>query len=952
VRPVVAPLLLVLAGCPPVEGPPGDTDTHDTEVDSDSDVVPAAWAAVTRDAPEALMSVGGTSAEDVWAVGADRSRGPLVLHRDASGWSRVPTGESHELWWVHALAPDDAWMVGAGGTALHWDGEGFTRTLTPGRAGHTVFGVWAAAPDDVWAVGGVAGRSGFLWHWDGEAWTDVRLPDGLPRRADGEIPALLKVWGRGPDDVWAVGTVGTILHRTAAGWTVVPSGTTETLFAVSGTADEVVIVGGDALGRILTIDAAGAVRDATPVGGVSLLQGITVRPDGTAWATGQRGIVLRRRDGAWSEVQTELGLQVQSLHAVWADPDGGVWSAGGDVLSAELDAGVLVHLGDDAGSIVVPPITVDPASTVCPPDRIDPVPDGSVARRWNEAMLDAIRRDIPRPGVHARNLYHVAAAMYDAWAAYDDVADGVFSSDHVASDDVAADRDTAIAVAAYRVLWHRYHGAVGGQVSVDCFDGLMDRMGLDPSDTHTDGDDAVAVGNRVAEAVIAAGVDDGANEAADYADTTGWTPDNPACVVEVPGTRLDDPSHWQQLNLAVAETQNGIVTEAGVQAYVGAQWGDVVPFAMPPSAPGEVFHDPGDAPAFGDPDLTDAIVDLIRKESRLDPADAATIDVSPGAYGDNSLGTNDGDGHAVNPATGQPYAPNVVPLQDFGRVMAEFWADGPKSETPPGHWHVLFNEVSDDVELAHRPWGEGDVVDRLEWDVKGYLAIGGAVHDAAITAWGAKRRYTTVRPISLVRYMGGKGQSTDPELDSYDPDGLPLVPGLIELITPASSAPGERHDHLAPFVGEVAVRGWRGEPGARGSEVGGVGWIRAVEWVPYQRRTFVTPAFPGFISGHSTFSRAAAEVLARYTGSPFFPGGFHDFRAKAGQYLVFEDGPSVDVDLQWATYYDAADQAGQSRLWGGIHVVQDDFVGRQLGSEVGIDAAELARAYFDGTAVE
>ena len=127
--------------------------------------------------------------------------------------------------------------------------------------------------------------------------------------------------------------------------------------------------------------------------------------------------------------------------------------------------------------------------------------------------------------------------------------------------------------------------------------------------------------------------------------------------------------------------------------------------------------------------------------------------------------------------------------------------------------------------------------------------------------------------------------------------------------------------------------------------------MRAVDWIPYQRRTFVTPAFPGLISGHSTFSRAAAEVLTMFTGSAYFPGGLGEYVAKKGEYLVFEDGPSVDVRLQWATYYDAADQAGQSRLWGGIHIWPDDGQGRQLGSIVGIDAANLAKKYFDGTAI-
>jgi hypothetical protein len=91
-------------------------------------------------------------------------------------------------------------------------------------------------------------------------------------------------------------------------------------------------------------------------------------------------------------------------------------------------------------------------------------------------------------------------------------------------------------------------------------------------------------------------------------------------------------------------------------------------------------------------------------------------------------------------------------------------------------------------------------------------------------------------------------------------------------------------------------------------------------------------------------------VLAALTGSPLFPGGLGEFVAAKRQYLVFEDGPSSEVRLQWATYYDASDQAGVSRLYGGIHLQPDDLIGRQTGSLVGIDAVAHARSYFDGTA--
>ncbi len=200
----------------------------------------------------------------------------------------------------------------------------------------------------------------------------------------------------------------------------------------------------------------------------------------------------------------------------------------------------------------------------------------------------------------------------------------------------------------------------------------------------------------------------------------------------------------------------------------------------------------------------------------------------------------------------------------------------------------------------------------------------------------------------MIRYMGGYGQSSDPAGPAYHPDGLPLVPGLIEVVTAASSAPGQPHEHLADHVGEVAVKAWQGNPGDP-AQASGVGWIRAVDWVPYQRATFVTPAFAGYVSGHSTFSRAAAEVMAAFTGDPYFPGGIAEWTVETGD-LVTEAGPSGDVTLQSATYYDAADQAGISRIFGGIHIRADDFAGRRIGSACGRDAWTLAQGYFEGTA--
>jgi hypothetical protein len=170
---------------------------------------------------------------------------------------------------------------------------------------------------------------------------------------------------------------------------------------------------------------------------------------------------------------------------------------------------------------------------------------------------------------------------------------------------------------------------------------------------------------------------------------------------------------------------------------------------------------------------------------------------------------------------------------------------------------------------------------------------------------------------------------------------------LIELVTFDSAQPGQRHSGLP--VGSVVILAWPGAPANPKVDHSGAQWILPAAWIPYQKRTFVTPSFPGYISGHSTFSRAAAEVLASATGSTFFPGGLGTFTANAGTFLTFEQGPSETVQLQWGTYYDAADQAGLSRIWGGIHPPADDFPGRRTGSQVGKSVWALATRYFDGT---
>ncbi len=573
----------------------------------------------------------------------------------------------------------------------------------------------------------------------------------------------------------------------------------------------------------------------------------------------------------------------------------------------------------------------------------------SIARIWDEVLMDAIRKDFPAPTVHARNLYHVSAAMWDTFWVFDqrgwtEAKASFHQEPPIAFDDevgrAAAQRE-AISYAVIRVLEERYSRSINAEDTLYSIRWAMRKLGYDPDELTVDGNSAAAIGNRVGLGVLAATIDDGSNETNDYADTSGYAVSNEPLVFALSGNEMQAPNQWQPLAFEYQITQNGIRLADKVQSFIGANWKAVETFAGVYDRALGGSWDPGAPPLYGTDshdDFLDAVNEVIRYSATLDPSDDEKIDISPGALHNNMLGTNDGSGYTLNPFTGEEYESNIVSHADYGRILAEFWADGPESETPPGHWNVLYNEISDNPLFERRLGGVGPLIDPLEWDVLTYLTLNGGMHDAAINAWWLKREYDYVRPISMIRYLASLGQRSDPGGLNYNSNGIKLEAGLVEVVTVESSSIGERHEHLSEDVGEITIRSWAGEPDDAESEFGGVEWILAKDWRPYQRATFVTPAFAAYVSGHSTFSRSGAEVLTLLTGSPYFPGGIGESRFEANKYLEFEDGPSETVTLQWATYYDAADQAGLSRLYGGIHVRADDFVGRELGSRIGLES--------------
>jgi hypothetical protein len=615
----------------------------------------------------------------------------------------------------------------------------------------------------------------------------------------------------------------------------------------------------------------------------------------------------------------------------------------------------------------------------------------SVARLWNEALLYAIRNDYARPTVHARNLFHASIAMYDAWAVYDEEAQTYFLGKEVdgfmtpfegftTETNMEEARKESISFAAYRLLTHRFINSPNYMESLKIFDALFEELGYVKENIATDytSGDPAALGNYIAEMIIEFGFQDGAAELQQYENAYYETVNPPLITNNAGNPNMVDPNRWQPLALETFIDQAGNLIDGSTPDFLSPEWGNVSPFSLNNNdrttytRSGEtyyVYQDPGTPPFLDTLEQNESSeqykwgFSLVSVwGSHLSPDDGVFLDISPKSIGNISSsdfpsyfnefpgfynrleGGDTGKGRALNPVTQEPYPEQLVPRGDYSRVLAEFWADGPDSETPPGHWFVLLNKVNDHPLLEKRLGGKGVLLSDLEWDVKSYFIMGGTMHDAAIAAWSIKGWYDYIRPISAIRYMADRGQSSDSGLESYDVGGIPLEEGFVEIVTPGDDLAGVDGEH----IGKIKLYTWRGHRFINDPEVeyAGVDWILAENWMPYQRPSFVTPPFAGYVSGHSTYSRAAAEVMTLLTGDEYFPGGVGEFLARKNEFLVFEEGPSQDVILQWATYRDASDQCSLSRIWGGIHPPADDITGRLIGEELGKEAFAFAIPYF------
>jgi hypothetical protein len=446
---------------------------------------------------------------------------------------------------------------------------------------------------------------------------------------------------------------------------------------------------------------------------------------------------------------------------------------------------------------------------------------------WNEITLRAVRNGTLGPPMVSRALAMVHTATYDAWAAYDGVAVGTRYGGALrrpANERTLANKEKAVSYAAYRVLLDVY------PAQASAFTGTMQLLGYDPNDTSTDINTPQGIGNTVAGNIIGFRHADGSNQlgdapgaAAPYGDYTGYQPVNATNLI-------NDPNRWQPL----------VFSNGASPRWMAPHWQYVTPFAL--TNPAQFRPPPPYRYVEGD-----------RAASRKYVAQARQI---------------------VNLTSH---------LTDKQKMIVEYWADGPRSETPPGHWNLFAQFVS---------LRDGHTIDD---DAKMFFLLNNAELDASIAVWETKIFYDNQRPITAVHFL---------------------------------------------FAGQE-IPTWRGTNGLPRTVLG-------ENWVPFQPSTFISPPFADYVSGHSTFSTAAAEILKRYTGSDELRAAVTlPARSSRADNALW---PAQPVKLYWPTFSSAAKQAGLSRRLGGIHFLQADMEAQKLGKKIADVVWDKAVTYFNGTA--
>ncbi len=316
------------------------SSTDDSAATTD-DTPRSPFVTLVSDRAEAVLSVRGTSATDVWAVGADAGLGdgPLVLHYDGTGWTELETGTSGSLWSVQPTETG-ATMVGADGVILDYNSASGTFTQQPGPTGITLLGVWGAHGNDLWAAGGdlVRIENPAVWRNVGGTWAQY-VDDTT--KLFGHKTYLTGVSGAAADDLWLIGTQEILAHFDGQGLTLVERGNKNDLASVCNTGAFAVSVGGLQSAYILHEEEDGDWDSHSPALQPQL-KAVDASLDQMV-AVGSRGVVLRYVGSEW--VPDPVAVNYYDLTAVWLDPDGGVWIGGGDLSAQPESRGYLGYQG-------------------------------------------------------------------------------------------------------------------------------------------------------------------------------------------------------------------------------------------------------------------------------------------------------------------------------------------------------------------------------------------------------------------------------------------------------------------------------------------------------------------------------------------------------------------------------------------------------------------------------
>ena len=341
----------------------------------------------------------------------------------------------------------------------------------------------------------------------------------------------------------------------------------------------------------------------------------------------------------------------------------------------------------------------------------------------------------------------------------------------------------------------------------------MAQLGYDPQNVSSI---PAGVGIQACAAVLASRHADGSNQLGNLNSGSPYSDYTGYAPVNDPST-LVDPNRWQPLQNA----------DGSSQVFMAPHWRHVTPFAL-------------------------------RAPDQFRPAPPA------------SFGTFDYEQQA------QEIVSLSASLDDRRKAIALYWADGPRTETPPGHWNLFAQFIS--RRDRHT----------LEEDVKMFFLLGNALLDASIAVWDCKVAYDYIRPVSAIRIL---------------------------------------------YRGRT-IEAWAG-PGKGTQVINGEAF-----------RSYIgTPPFAEYTSGHSAFSAASAEILTLFTGSDVL-GASHTILAGSSS---VEPGlaPSRDVILSWRTFQEAANEAGLSRRYGGIHFKDGDLASRRMGRKIGQAVWEKAERYFN-----